>query len=408
MSSPNVVCQIYFLDNEQALAKNPLREEKYGAKRRFYSCKNSKYNYVDYVQDGSKKPLDYVDYSGNSEKSTGVFNADGLLTKEQRKSIKKALSETKSVIWHGFMSFTEEFGNLYCNDYESAYRMMKTEFPRFLKSAGLDPKNVIWYAGLHENTDNRHIHFSFFEKEPMKYRARSNNRHFSKGKLPYYSIEQFKLRAEQKLTDSTAQLKLARKQLTESTKNVLFSAQSPLRYNREIQTLMLRLLETLPATGRLSYDSKNIEPFRPQIQEIINCVIRSDRNTYESYVNFCRVISDKDKDTMRILSNLKIKPEQWDRFLISDKYMDDLYRRLGNQVLNSLRVHKGKLKPAKSRLANKRIRRGVRTGLIAYCAKLNAIIEHEAQEAFEEYYEKIRERDTENEIIKEEMLYEIE
>lgn len=408
MSSPNVVCQIYFLDNEQALAKNPLREEKYGAKRRFYSCKNSKYNYVDYVQDGSKKPLDYVDYSGNSEKSTGVFNADGLLTKEQRKSIKKALSETKSVIWHGFMSFTEEFGNLYCNDYESAYRMMKTEFPRFLKSAGLDPKNVIWYAGLHENTDNRHIHFSFFEKEPMKYRARSNNRHFSNGKLPYYSIEQFKLRAEQKLTDSTAQLKLARKQLTESTKNVLFSAQSPLRYNREIQTLMLRLLETLPATGRLSYDSKNIEPFRPQIQEIINCVIRSDRNTYESYVNFCRVISDKDKDTMRILSNLKIKPEQWDRFLISDKYMDDLYRRLGNQVLNSLRVYKGKLKPAKSRLTNKRIRRGVRTGLIAYCAKLNAIIEHEAQEAFEEYYEKIRERDTENEIIKEEMLYEIE
>ena len=408
MSSPNVVCQIYFLDNEQALAKNPLREEKYGAKRRFYSCKNSKYNYVDYVQDGSKKPLDYVDYSGNSEKSTGVFNADGLLTKEQRKSIKKALSETKSVIWHGFMSFTEEFGNLYCNDYESAYRMMKTEFPRFLKSAGLDPKNVIWYAGLHENTDNRHIHFSFFEKEPMKYRARSNNRHFSNGKLPYYSIEQFKLRAEQKLTDSTAQLKLARKQLTESTKNVLFSAQSPLRYNREIQTLMLRLLETLPTTGRLSYDSKNIEPFRPQIQEIINCVIRSDRNTYESYVNFCRVISDKDKDTMRILSNLKIKPEQWDRFLISDKYMDDLYRRLGNQVLNSLRVYKGKLKPAKSRLANKRIRRGVRTELIAYCAKLNAIIEHETQEAFEEYYEKIRERDTENEIIKEEMLYEIE
>ena len=408
MSSPNVVCQIYFLDNEQALAKNPLREEKYGAKRRFYSCKNSKYNYVDYVQDGSKKPLDYVDYSGNSEKSTGVFNADGLLTKEQRKEIKKALSETKSVIWHGFISFTEEFGNLYCNDYESAYRMMKTEFPRFLKSAGLNPKNVIWYAGLHENTDNRHIHFSFFEKEPMKYRAKSKNLHFSNGKLPYYSIEQFKLRAEQKLTDSTAQLKLARKQLTESTKNVLFSAQSPLRYNREIQTLMLRLLETLPATGRLSYDSKNIEPFRPQIQEIINCVIRSDRNTYESYVNFCRVISDKDKDTIRILSNLKIKHEHWDRFLISDKYMDDLYRRLGNQVLNSLRVYKGKLKPAKSRLANKRIRRGVRAGLIAYCTKLNAVIERETQEAFEEYYEKIRESDTENEIIKEEMLYEIE
>lgn len=408
MSSPNVVCQIYFLDNEQALAKNPLREEKYGKKRRFYSCKNAKCNYVNYVQDGSQKSLDYVDYSGNSEKSSGVFNADGLLTKEQRKALKHDLRTTDSVIWHGFISFTEDFGNLYCNDYESAYRMMKTEFPRFLKSAGLNPDNVVWYAGLHENTDNRHIHFSFFEKQPTKYRARSKNLHFSNGKLPYHSIEQFKLRAEQKLTDSTAQLKLARKQLTESTKNVLFSAQSPLKYNREVQALMLRLLEDLPTTGRLSYDSENMAPFRPQIQEIVNCVIRSNRDTYQAYVDFCRVISDKDKDTLRILTNLKIKPEHWDRFLISDKYMDDLYRRLGNQVINSLRVYKGKLKPTKSRLANKRIRRGVRTGLLAYCVKLNAIVETETQEAFEEYYRKIQEQDTENDIMKEEMLYEME
>ena len=88
--------------------------------------------------------------------------------------------------------------------------------------------------------------------------------------------------------------------------------------------------------------------------------------------------------------------------------MDDLYRRLGNQVINSLRVYKGKLKPTKSRLANKRIRRGVRTGLLAYCVKLNAIVETETQEAFEEYYRKIQEQDTENDIMKEEMLYEME
>lgn len=88
--------------------------------------------------------------------------------------------------------------------------------------------------------------------------------------------------------------------------------------------------------------------------------------------------------------------------------MDDLYRRLGNQVINSLRVYKGKLKPTQSRLANKRIRRGVRTGLLAYCVKLNAIVETETQEAFEEYYRKIQEQDTENDIMKEEMLYEME
>ena len=76
MSSPNVFCQVYYLENEKSLAKNKIREEKYGKKRKFYSC-NNRNNYVDYVQSGSKRGLDYVEYSGDNEKSTGWREMDG-------------------------------------------------------------------------------------------------------------------------------------------------------------------------------------------------------------------------------------------------------------------------------------------------------------------------------------------
>lgn len=403
MSTPNVICQIYFLDNEKSLAKNEIRQAKYGNQRKFYSCQKA-YNYVDYVNIGSKQALNYVEYSGNNEKSHGVFNANGLLTKEEQKLLKKQLRETQSVIWHGFISFTESFGNMYCNDYESAYKMMKVEFPRFLKSAGLNPDNIIWYAGLHENTDNRHIHFSFFEKEPTKFRERSTQKHFSNGKLPYWSIEQLKLRVEQSLTDSAAQLKFARKQLTDSTKNVLFSKQSPLKYNQEIQTLMCKLLEELPETGRFSYDSENIKPYKGKITKIVNAIICSNKDLYNTFTLFCRQVAKKDKETLRILSNLKIKPENWDKYLISEKYLKDIYRRLGNQVLNSLRIYKSKLQKSKSRLVNKRINKTVKANLLLYCIKLNAQIEDDATKTFEEYLKKLQET-KENNI--EEVQYEM-
>lgn len=406
MSSPNVFCQVYYLENEKSLAKNKIREEKYGKKRKFYSC-NNRNNYVDYVQSGSKRGLDYVEYSGDNEKSSGVFNGNGILTEAERKALKKQLRQTDSVIWHGFISFTEEFGAAYCNDYESAYRMMKTEFPRFLKSAGLNPDNVVWYVGFHENTDNRHIHFSFFEKEPTRYRERSKHPQYSNGRLPKYSFEQFKLRAERKLTDAASQLKLARRMVTDRSKNVLFSKDSGFAANNEIRALMLNLLDGLPKEGRLSYDSENMRPLKPQIDRIADLLILSDKKLYSAYVGFCRTVSDEDRNTRRILSGLKIPEKQWERYLVSEKYIADLHRRIGNQVINALRVYRGKLKSAKTHKADKRIRRSVRFGLLAYSAKLNAIAEREAAEAFEEYYRKITDRDIYAE-TEEELAHEME
>ena len=136
--------------------------------REFLSC-NGSYNYVSYVDTGSldSVPKDYTEYVGNSEKSCGVFSAKGLLSDDEKRELREMLRNTQSCIWDCVISFREEFGDEYFRDYEQAYNFLKKELPKFFTRAGLDKDNIVWYSGLHENTENKHIHISFFEKEPQ-------------------------------------------------------------------------------------------------------------------------------------------------------------------------------------------------------------------------------------------------
>lgn len=111
--------------------------------------------------------------------------------------------------------------------------MLKAELPRFFKDARFNPDNMTWFAGLHENTDNRHIHISFFENVPLRIRAHKNERQFSHGKINPTCIDRFKLRVEQRLTNVAAELKIARAELSTISKDVLFSKENTLKYNGE-------------------------------------------------------------------------------------------------------------------------------------------------------------------------------
>ena len=112
-------------------------------------------------------------------------------------------------------------------DNDDAIGLMQLEFPKFFKNAGLKPDNIVWYAGLHENTNNKHIYFSFFEKSPCRYTSRDNKSlHFSEGHIFKVARDKFKVSVEQRLTDLNSQLKLARKVLMDTTKYVLFTEQS--------------------------------------------------------------------------------------------------------------------------------------------------------------------------------------
>lgn len=393
MSEPNLVLRLAYVQNEDELSKDAKLYLKYGDKRRFYSC-NQEFNYVSYTNRGSKEKTDYVAYSGDREKSFGVFGQDGLMNKKEQSTLKSKLRDTKSIVWYGVIAPRKEFGDKYLGDNEDAMRLMKTEMPRFLKSAGLNPDNVTWYAGLHENTQKKHIHFSFFENAPMRFKERhGGERSFSKGKINLVAMDGFKVRIEQRLTDITAELKSARSGITDVMRNILFSPANRRKYQERLQDKMLELAELLPAEGRLSYNSENMKPLVPKVREIVDTLIKSSPEAYAAFNRYAAELLRRDGRTKEILKANKIDGRFWDKYLIADKALDDVYRRLGNTVIGSAKFFKGKEKRASGRLAWKWKKKRTTAAILTYCLKLNADAEREALDAFREYMERLNEED---------------
>lgn len=249
-------------------------------KRDFYSSKN-KDDYVGYISKGIKDnlPKDYVDYMDNKEKTNGIFGKNGLMNKQDLSLLRKDLRNTKSVIWDGVISLKDGFGKKWCNSYEQALNLMKNEFPKFLKSNNLNLENIEWFAGLHTNTENRHIHFCFYEKEATRYRKKINEWTYSHGKLNKNSLALFKANIENFLTDNNSKIFKARQEITESVKTKLSN-----KLDRNLHNKFLQLAYKLPATGRVSYDSENMKILKQDVDSMtVNILTKNDfiKNEFE-------------------------------------------------------------------------------------------------------------------------------
>ena len=71
----------FFIGYAKPQSRKDVRKgENVGTERDFYSSNQTR-DYVEYVNSGSKEKIDFIEYSGNKEKSHGIFNADGLMEK---------------------------------------------------------------------------------------------------------------------------------------------------------------------------------------------------------------------------------------------------------------------------------------------------------------------------------------
>ena len=377
MSVPNVNLFLGYVDNLDKSVSKDLEA------RRFYSS-NKEYDYVKYVNTGSKEKLDYVAYSGNNEKSKGIFNENGLLNAEQIKELRTNLRTTKSTIWHGVISFTEYFGNVNCATYQKAYELMKSQLPKFFKNANLDPENIVWFAGLHENTDNKHIHFSFFEKEPLRYKQSSRFKQFSDGYIDIDAINQFKIDIEKYFISRNFNIFENRKEIT----NLLKKSFNDGAYMNKINKLII----VLPVKGRLSYDSENMAEHRPMIDNIVKSIIVSNPELKRKVSDFEHILSKRDTELLKAYA--KIKVDCSDK-LLYEKCMKDLYRRLGNIVILAAKDIKTKQNKfnyeTRNRLILKHIEKKKRKILINKCMQLNDLVNKEIVNAFAEYRERLEE-----------------
>lgn len=195
--------------------------------------------------------------------------------------------------------------------------------PKFFKRAGLDKDNIIWYAGLHENTENKHIHISFFEKEP-KFYANGGKLKFHSGKIDKDVLLTSKVMFERALTNKSAEIVKERKDLSEKYKIGL----SPYEMTRTLKKKLLELYREIPANGRTSYDSENMEFLKKKVDDTTECVLYANPKTKESYLNYKLKINEYREWQQEQYKHI---PDKYN----ADVYHEDLMRRLGNITIQT-------------------------------------------------------------------------
>ena len=378
-SVPNVVYkQEFFLPH--------YNDEKMQDKRNYYSS-NKYSDYLKYIATGIKdlQKLDFVEYSNNNSKSPGIFNQNGKMTSKEIADVRKSLRDTQSVIWSGIITFEEQFGLKWCNNFEQAYNLVKSELPKYFKRAGLNPNNIEWFAGLHENTDNRHIHLIFFEKEPL--RIKGKKKIFSIGKVSTKAMDFFKANLELAATDFRAREIRVRTNLTKSFNEEINDVSG-----LKIKSMLLGLANQFPESGHLYYNSEKMQNLKSQVDNITTYIIKHNPNIQLYKDDFDELVKEKDE-----LANSYCKRNGYNKPTesVGDKMMNDIYRRLGNIVIESARELKLKenerQKLNAKNLVEKHIQKNKLMKELDECLYLNSKVEFEIIKAFQDYMSKLEE-----------------
>ena len=150
------------------------------------------------------------------------------------------------------------------------------------------------------------------------------------------------------------------------------------------------LMVILPLSGRLSYESENIEPYKQKINNVINALIVSSSSLNKKINDYDTILAEHDEEIKKIYKRLKLDPTDK---LMREKYMKDLYRRLGNVVLKvvkDIRTEQDKLNyNTKKKSLKKRLEKAKRRALFKNCERLNELATKEVILAFEEFLHKL-------------------
>lgn len=372
MPTPNVIARIRYYD-----LNSPKRE--------FYSS-SIKDDYLNYIDKGiiSNKEIDYLDYAGNKEKSSGVFNGNGLLSSGEKKILRDKLRNTKSCIWDMVLSFEEGYGKKNIYDYLQSQKLLNKVLPKFFKDCKMNPDNITWFAGLHTNTDNRHIHLSFFEDQPMFYHHKSKEYRYRKGKISLEHLNNLKMNIEKHYLTPIEGIKRVRKKILEETRIACDNPTTDL-----LKYLIKELYLKIPKQGYIYYGSENMNECRPIIDNVIRFVLDS-RKISASYDSLCIDLLQRDKEIRELCAKHKIKPDQ---YLYSDKFNNDLYRRMGNLIIHELLASKRKELQNLQAIRHHKARQSYSHRHLLYVveqsAKVTEQLDEEAILIFQEYRKKL-------------------
>lgn len=283
-------------------------------------------NVFDYIttegkRTGKRTALEYL------QKNTGVFNDKGMIPQEQVDEMKARLKENKGNIWHGFISLNA-VESPKIDTPEKCIELIKRTFPTFLKDAKFRPDNVDLMCALHlDRPHHLHIHFVFWEKEPKFKDSRTGeNKYRRSGKIDKKSIDGMVVRLGLFLSDKKEILYKTRDEAIRDLRELL-GAKALVCKPDDVKKEILALARDLPKVGRITYGSKDMEPFRDRVDKIVQMLLATDARARRANRRFYRVLAGRERE---IKSHSQIDEKNIQVF---DEIRTDYRRRQGNLVL---------------------------------------------------------------------------
>ena len=289
------------------------------------------------------KSLDGLDNINNLyEKEFGIFddtkeneefyiwNKNGNINK---KEILKDIPNNKSgKMWTLVISFppqfAEESGLKTKQDY---YLMTKAIMPKFLLDNDLDLTNTLWYASLHKDTDNPHLHITIFEKEQRRKKdtLEKTAMKYLKSNIASYLIDNTSFYKEQDYLFLGLENKIRKKNLTKVEKDLFFND----KFRKSLNKDLLQLYDKLPKQGRLQYNAKRLNFCHKDINKIIDKILYHDTIKYE-FEKYYHHLEEIEREQKKIYGNSNNK-------YIENK-MKRLYSKIGNDILHNYKVYNSK------------------------------------------------------------------
>ena len=250
-----------------------------------------------------------------------------------REYLKNHKIDDTGFIWNLVISFPPDFainnGLITKSDY---FDLTKQIMPSLITDMGLKLDNTIWMASLHRNTDNPHLHICFVEK----------NKTASKGFIPKFVVKNLKSNIGNYLIDNTEFYKLRDKEFSTITGGVSLKELTKVKgqklysdkFRKTLNQKLLSFYETLPKTGRLQYNSKNMKPYKQELDNIIHYILSHDSVKY-NYANYLRLLEEHQKE----LNNLYGMSDANKQRKYYNDQLNRLYTKIGNEILSNYKKY---------------------------------------------------------------------
>lgn len=258
----------------------------------------------------------------SQDDTTRTFSSDGWLTKDKmpgfKKKIAKAFHKDGDICWDTVVSLKDYQDSFQSNmnDVNDYAAIVSKSLPGYFKSIGLDPDNMIWWMNYHNNKKNPHMHIVFMEKVHTRTRGKLAQKYLDKYKSTW--LKELGLRQEFTKRYGKAPKVVFREK--DALRKTLISGLD-MRFHDQ---LLHSFYTTIPKKGRLSYNSKNMKPYRRQLNLIIRSLLQDEeiRPMYEEWLGKVEMLDD----LQNTLANEKISH-------FKKTELDKLYTRIGNMIL---------------------------------------------------------------------------